>query len=101
MLSRPASIGLRSSVLEVLNRRDPDVRIGGTQIYVGRPSPWGNPFPATGKRSRHEAVELFREYAESRVQVDRDWLSPLREATALICWCAPLECHADVLAELI
>ena len=30
------------------------------------------------------------------------WLAPLRQATALMCWCKPDElCHADVLIEYL
>lgn len=70
-------------------------------FYVGRPSRYGNPYPATPKRTRHHAVFAFRMYAEKRLRREPHWLNELLEAEALICFCAPLECHAEVLVELI
>jgi hypothetical protein len=53
---------------------------------------------------RDRAVEMFRQRLAEMPQPDRDaYLAPLRDATALCCWCRPGEaCHADVLiAELV
>lgn len=66
-------------------------------VYVGRPSKWGNPF-VIGRDGDRCAV--IRKYA--------DWLTRQPELLAalgelrgrrLVCWCAPQACHADVLAE--
>jgi hypothetical protein len=87
----------------VLNRHDPDVRSDATHIYVGRPSDWGNPY-VVGRRgvsNRQAAVGFFREYAQKMLAANPRWLDPLRGAEALVCWCAPLACHADVLVEMI
>lgn len=77
--------------------------------YVGRPSKWGNDmtikelrvlFPDDSKEELHKkAVEWFKEYAKERLKIEPDWLLPLR-GKDLVCWCAPLPCHADVLLEL-
>lgn len=76
--------------------------LGGRQpgIFVGRPSPWGNPYHAE-KCGRAIAIKLFRTYALKRLQREPTWLDPLRGADALVCYCAPLPCHAHVLIELI
>jgi hypothetical protein len=73
-------------------------------IYVGRGSPWGNPFvvhqPASPE-TRANAKSLFAAYATGRILGDLDWLDAL-EGHDLACWCAlDQPCHADVLIALI
>lgn len=76
--------------------------------YVGRPSPWGNPFvPGTIYAGVslvecwEDALELFRVYAAGRSIADPAWLVPLA-GHDLACWCpTDKPCHADVLLELL
>lgn len=86
----------------ILNRRDlsPGWEADPRVIYVGRPTPWGNPYK-TNSLGRDWAISQFRAYAIHRLQTEPEWLDPLRGATALVCWCAPLACHAEVLIELL
>jgi uncharacterized protein DUF4326 len=60
-------------------------------VYVGRGSPWGNPFRLYYDGDREEVIRKF----ECEVLSTLD-LSPLR-GKDLICYCAPLPCHADIL----
>jgi hypothetical protein len=71
-------------------------------VYVGRPSPWGNPERFDwfeGFATRAAVVGSYRVYADGRTRQDPRWLEPLR-GKDLVCWC-PLDqpCHADVLLE--
>ena len=68
-------------------------------VYVGRPSRWGNPFVIGKDGTREEVLAKFREYAIGRMASEPSWLEPLA-GKDLICWCAPLSCHGDVLMEL-
>ena len=68
-------------------------------IYVGCPSPWGNPFRKGKDGTRAEAIAKFEAYALKRLSEEPEWLDPL-VGKDLICWCAPLPCHADVLLRL-
>jgi len=75
-------------------------------IYIGRPSIWGNPFShkegtlAEFKvNSRKEAIEKYKEYILNNPSL-LDKLSDLKDKT-LSCWCKPLPCHGDILIELI
>jgi hypothetical protein len=70
-------------------------------VYVGRGTPWGNPFRIDNVMgdTRDVVLSKFRAYAERRAFVEDDWLLPLRGKN-LVCWCAPKPCHADVLIEL-
>ncbi len=75
-------------------------------VYVGRPSKWGNPFShqaGTLARfkvaTRDEAVERFREWFLSQPELVAAARRELR-GKVLGCWCAPARCHAEVLAEI-
>ena len=82
---------------KVWNSRDLNTPLNA--VYVGRPSPWGNPYPMHGEKTRARCIERFKDYAEKRLLTDPHWLDSLR-GKDLICWCAPLPCHADVLLKL-
>lgn len=67
-------------------------------VYVGRPSKWGNPF-VIGKDGDRAAV--IRKY-EAWVKSKPELMAALPELSGkvLACWCAPQACHADVLVRL-
>jgi len=67
-------------------------------VYIGRPSKWGNPFVIGRDGTREEVIEKFRDYILSSPHLMAD-IHELRGAV-LGCWCAPLQCHGDVLLEL-
>jgi hypothetical protein len=87
------------------HRDDPAFR---DVIYVGRAmhrggwrlaaSTLANPFRLGPDGSRAEVVARYREYLLARP--DLLALLPELRGKRLGCWCAPLECHADVIAEL-
>ena len=73
-------------------------------VYIGRPSKWGNPFShkegtlAKFKVStRDEAVQKYREWLLT--QPDLIQSLPELRGKVLGCWCKPLKCHGDVLAK--
>ena len=68
-------------------------------VYVGRPSKWGNPFKVGRDGTREEVIGLFEAYAHKRLVKEPDWLDELK-GQDLVCWCAPEDCHADVLIRL-
>jgi hypothetical protein len=75
-------------------------------VYIGRPSKWGNPFShLTGTKaqykvaSREEAIEKYAEWLAGQ----DDLLSCLKaelKGKVLGCWCKPKDCHGDILLEL-
>lgn len=79
-------------------------------IYIGRPSKWGNPF--THKKdsktlakyivnNRKDAIDLYKEWI---INGDGKYLlKDLNELKGKIlgCWCKPKSCHGDVLTELV
>lgn len=67
-------------------------------VYIGRPSKWGNPFSIGKDGSRQEVIAKYRAWIASQPALLAS-LHELRGKT-LGCWCAPNECHGDVLKEL-
>lgn len=74
-------------------------------VYIGRPSKWGNPFThksGTAAKfrvaSREDAVEAYRQWIKTQPHLLKD-LHELKGKT-LACWCKPAACHGDVLLEL-
>jgi len=73
-------------------------------VYIGRPSKWGNPYShedgtlAQFKvRDRREAVDKFEQYLLNNKELMAD-LHELK-GKVLGCWCKPKSCHGDVLAK--
>lgn len=67
-------------------------------VYVGRPSKWGNPFRIGRDGDRRAVIAKYREWVVQQ-PVLMDSLRELR-GMRLGCYCWPLDCHGDVLAEL-
>lgn len=84
--------------MKVWNRRDSNCPKDA--VYVGRPSKWSNPFKIGRDGNRDEVIAKFRAYALERLLREPHWLDGLRGVEAVVCWCAPQPCHADVLLEL-
>ena len=82
--------------MRVLNKRVSGLPDGA--VYIGRPSIYGNPYVVGVHGTREEVVELFRKGAKHRFT--RRELEFLR-GKDLVCWCAPLACHGDVLVEMV
>jgi hypothetical protein len=63
-------------------------------------SRWGNPFKPSAATTEAHAVAIarYRQWLCDQPQLVAD-LSELR-GRDLVCWCAPLPCHGDVLLEL-
>ena len=68
-------------------------------VYIGRPSIWGNPFVLGKDGDRDEVIRKFRSWLIRDSGISIEQISSLRGKT-LGCWCHPNSCHGDVLAEL-
>ena len=69
-------------------------------VYVGRPSPWGNDFKIGRDGTREEVVAKYRLWLEADDGTFRAAIRKHLRGKDLVCWCAPLPCHADVLLEI-
>lgn len=74
-------------------------------VYVGRPTKWGNPYShlvgagLIHVASRGEAIRRYEEWLRSKPALLAAAKRELR-GKDLVCWCAPLACHADVLIRV-
>lgn len=68
-------------------------------VYIGRPSKWGNPFKSGRDGTKEEVIELYRNYIMKHPTLLFDL--PELKGKVLGCWCKPKACHGDVLVELV
>lgn len=69
-------------------------------VYIGRPSKWGNPFKLGPHGTRAVVISLYRDWLHKhRPSLIEDAKNELR-GKVLGCYCAPLACHGDVLLEI-
>jgi hypothetical protein len=68
-------------------------------VYIGRPSKWGNPFTIGRDGDRETVIEKYREWLLGQPELVEAARSELR-GKVLGCWCHPKPCHGDVLAEI-
>ena len=81
----------------ILNRRTDRPR--PRQVYIGRPSKWGNRFRLRHEGERIRVIALYRADLVHRLRTGRVTRAELAELDGrpLVCWCAPLACHGHVL----
>lgn len=74
-------------------------------IYIGRPSIWGNPFSHKSDTlaefkvsTREEAISKFTKYLLN----NQELLDKVKELKGKVlgCWCFPDSCHGEILAEI-
>jgi hypothetical protein len=72
-------------------------------VYIGRPSLFGNPFSIGRDGSREEVIERYRAYFLERVARDERFARAVEglRGRVLGCWCRPLACHGDVIVEYL
>ena len=69
--------------------------LASNDVYIGRPSKWGNPFRVS-RYGRKKAIKLFEDYLiSSPLMTD---LHELKGKT-LVCHCYPDSCHGDILLK--
>jgi hypothetical protein len=81
--------------------------LGG--VYVGRPTPLGNPFRLEREDQREEVVARYANWLKEQIRrKDPAVTKALEElyrtlkrqgGITLICFCAPRRCHAEVIGE--
>lgn len=87
--------------MKVLNK----YKVGGIPdgaVYIGRGSPYGNPFVIGKHGTRTEVIQKFRDHLFSVLhdeEVQKELLQ--LDGKDLVCFCKPAPCHGDVLIEAI
>ena len=67
-------------------------------VYIGRPSKWGNPLAISRTATRAEVIAQYERWIVRQPQL----MAALHELRGKVlgCWCAPQACHGDVLVRL-
>lgn len=74
-------------------------------VYVGRPNKWGNPFKIGDLDdeghyiTRQQSIDHYLMWITGKLDRKELDIGELK-GKDLVCWCAPLPCHADILLEL-
>jgi hypothetical protein len=71
-------------------------------LYIGRGSPWGNPFVIGKDGTRDDVIDRYRAWFYNKLKDTkfRDSVHLLR-GKRLGCYCKPLKCHGDVIVEYL
>lgn len=90
------------------NCRVVNIRTEPYDVYIGRPSKWGNPFSHKGGtlakfkvKNRKEAVDAYEKWITSGD--GKHLLNDIHELSGMTlgCWCKPHKCHGDVLSNIV
>lgn len=83
---------------------------GARGVYVGRPSPLGNPFAMQGEATRTQVIRDYEDWlaeqlldpsSAASIEIHRLAALVRKQHLCLICWCAPKACHADIIKRTI
>jgi len=75
-------------------------------VYIGRPSVYGNPFVIGKDGTREEVIKKYEAWLFGRLRVygnvppSRKQIKNELHGKVLGCYCSPLICHGDLLAEI-
>ncbi len=77
-------------------------------VYIGRPSKWGNPFNIGVDGTRTDVITKYEEWLLGARKAPNDQIRPtLKEAKneltgkTLGCWCHPKPCHGSILIRFV
>jgi hypothetical protein len=84
---------------KILNARTVGRQSGPDRRYIGRPDIFGNPFVIGRDGTRAEVIAKYAKWAPTQPHI----VAALAELVGkdLICWCAPLPCHGEVLLQMV
>ncbi len=76
-------------------------------VFIGRPTKWGNPFMIGKDGSRKEVIRKYKEWILGRAPSPSHSLPPSIDeirvelkGLRLGCYCKPDNCHGDVLVRI-
>ena len=72
-------------------------------IYIGRGSPWGNPYKIGEDGTREEVIEKYRLYLWEQIKsgkITKEQLITL-QSKRLGCFCKPQACHGDIIVKAV
>jgi hypothetical protein len=85
----------------------------GEGVYIGRPSPLGNPFKIGEHGTREEVIQRYRAWLWQQIKLQGVVYEELKRLAAvakqgdlvLVCWCKEpgrsVRCHGDVIKSAV
>lgn len=75
----------------------------GFDVFVGRPTEFGNPWKAGVHGTLAEVLERYRGYIENRIAHDARFRHRVLalKGKRIACPCSSSSCHASILAEIV
>lgn len=72
-------------------------------VYIGRPTIFGNPFEIGKDGSRQDVVDKYRAYFHTRIDEDIEFKKQVLSLRGkrLGCFCKPHACHGDIICEYL
>lgn len=82
---------------KILNKYKDDC--SGEHVFVGRPSPFGNPFIIGRDGNRNEVCEKYALWIKTQSKLIEKIKGELK-GKDLVCFCSPKLCHAETLIKI-
>jgi len=92
-MAKPTGSYIMNKQTRVVHFRNP------FDVYIGRPGPWGNPFIIGKHGDRTEVIERYKAWFAAQPQAWKRKLLVELKGERLGCYCAPLPCHGDIIAN--
>lgn len=84
----------------------------GRGVYVGRPSPLGNPIPLLVEKDRAKVIAKYEIWLREKLENPDSSQSLMfqrllqrskqqQEDLMLLCFCHPKACHADIIKKIL
>jgi len=75
----------------------------GFEVYIGRPSVFGNPFVIGKDGTREEVIHKYRQLLHHKLKTDAKFKAQVDalKGKTLGCFCAPAPCHGDAIVEYL
>ena len=79
-------------------------------VFIGRPSRWGNPFSIGIDGNRKEVIEKYERWLNGEIEAPKHhhwYIPPTKEeiltlrGKTLGCFCKPKDCHGDIFLKII
>lgn len=79
-----------------------NIKKGPCDVYIGRPSKFGNPFVIGRDGSREDVIRKFSKYFKRKLNDKAFHASVMAlRGKSLGCYCAPSHCHGHVIARYL
>lgn len=87
---------MKTTVVNIRHTKEYDV-------YIGRPSPEGNPFRIGPDGTRDEVMEKYEKYFFERLEKDPIFRKQIHALAGKVlgCYCKPYRCHGDIIADYL